>query len=375
MIRFLRKNKLTFLEYGPFLGLFLLMACSTTKPIPISTTDIKIPDWAKSVPKSKEYKYYIGRAYNVNLEEEGVELATQDVYYQIIRENFGVKTKIHKRLTETLQQADYNKKLEEISHDIQFSGIERENVFFSKKGLMEKQCLDSLKISKEVISQAKRRQKERLHKNKQWQAFLEGVENNNIRQVESSLKHGVPINGKGPHGNTALHIASKNGNLHLVELLISHGINLNIKNDEGDIAAHLAMSNNYNSIVKTLILKGSNVETPNSNGRTPFNWAVEKGYEDIVKFILEVKRIDPNHIDEKGDTPIFLASAKGYKKVLELLLKHGANLKTEDEYGNTPLLIASKKGHKEIVDMLTPKGIQLPRKTSSIKENVEHKYF
>ena len=53
--------------------------------------------------------------------------------------------------------------------------------------------------------------------------------------------------------------------------------------------------------------------------------------------------------NKNGETPLYVASQKGYKEVVELLLSKRASINLADKDGYTPLYIASWRGHKEVV--------------------------
>ena len=272
------------------------------------------------------------------------------------------KTKISKELTESLRQVNYKNRLEELSPDVNFMGIEREDIFIQKRRKGKINLWVLLKISKKTIADERNRLREKLKKDVQWNSFTEAVENNNIEKTASLIKDGVRINGQDRDGNTVLHTASRNGNLRLIELLISHGANLNIKNDDGDIPAHLAVDNNYNRVVKKLILEGSNAEAYSRHGKTLLNWSAEKGYRDIVKFILNVKKVDPDHVDKYGNTPLHRASTRGQKNIVSFLLSKGANKDAMNRQGDKPIDNALKKKFMGIVKILDEKKRQKRRR-------------
>uniref|UniRef100_A0A1X7TN60 Uncharacterized protein n=1 Tax=Amphimedon queenslandica TaxID=400682 RepID=A0A1X7TN60_AMPQE len=66
-------------------------------------------------------------------------------------------------------------------------------------------------------------------------------------------------------------------------------------------------------------------------------------------------------------TPLAMACIRGHTKIVELLLKKGANVNVTDENENTPLGIACKKGHTEIVELLLKHGIDNTNSTMNDK--------
>lgn len=53
-----------------------------------------------------------------------------------------------------------------------------------------------------------------------------------------------------------------------------------------------------------------------------------------------------------GQTPLMLAARKSNTTVVELLLRHGADVNTQDDIGNTALMCAIDCGNLEMVKLL-----------------------
>ena len=61
---------------------------------------------------------------------------------------------------------------------------------------------------------------------------------------------------------------------------------------------------------------------------------------------------DPNMHNDKGYTPLAYASMKGNPRMVELLLRSGANPNLQTKGGDTPAELALRFGHVQIADML-----------------------
>jgi len=90
-------------------------------------------------------------------------------------------------------------------------------------------------------------------------------------------------------------------------------------------------------------------------GGTPLHTAADRGYLRIVEFLLE-HGANPNMKNNYGSTPLHYAAMYGYPEVVELLLEHGANPNIQSNYGSTPLHYAAMYGYPEVVELLLEHG-------------------
>lgn len=162
---------------------------------------------------------------------------------------------------------------------------------------------------------------------------------------------------------TALHLAASNGQKTIVEHLLKEpGFrrHFNAETDDGKTALHLASENRHPEIVR-LLLQASDPNQPiakkekiHSQNLHPLHLALTENLNDpsydpdsilkTVRALLDDPRTDPNATDNRGNTPLALAS--NLRKVQELLLRDPRLDPTQpiSEDGETPLTHSAKLG-------------------------------
>ncbi len=83
--------------------------------------------------------------------------------------------------------------------------------------------------------------------------------------------------------------------------------------------------------------------------------AAREGQEDLLVQFLDAGA-DPNHVDERGYTPLILASYNGHLPATALLLARGASANQPDGKGSTALSGVAFKGEIEIARLLIEAG-------------------
>lgn len=78
----------------------------------------------------------------------------------------------------------------------------------------------------------------------------------------------------------------------------------------------------------------------------------------IVKLLLE-HGADRNLADLKGYTPLAIAAEEGHKKMVKILLKYGADVNAVSGHNVTPLYYALSNGHNELAELLIKKGADI----------------
>ncbi|MDH3311296.1 MAG: ankyrin repeat domain-containing protein, partial [Gammaproteobacteria bacterium] len=64
------------------------------------------------------------------------------------------------------------------------------------------------------------------------------------------------------------------------------------------------------------------------------------------------KSLRLNAQDDRGETALHFAAAKGSFEIVKLLLDHGADARATDGSGRTPATVAAAEGHAALAEFL-----------------------
>ncbi|XP_049314288.1 protein phosphatase 1 regulatory subunit 12A-like [Bactrocera dorsalis] len=167
--------------------------------------------------------------------------------------------------------------------------------------------------------------------------------------VEFLIEHGADINRQDNEGWTPLHATASCGFVSIARYLVEHGADPAAVNSDGDLAVDLAVDIQHLAMMDFM-----------QKVMTEHNIDCEKARQAEEQLMLsDAKkwlRSDASEVDrphpKTGATALHVAAAKGYTKVISLLLAGRANVDKQDNDGWTPLHAASHWGQKEAADML-----------------------
>ena len=114
----------------------------------------------------------------------------------------------------------------------------------------------------------------------------------------------------------------------------------------------------YNSLdgVRWLLKANAFIDVQEAYGWTPLHEAADGGRRKIVELLLSHGASTEIRSDNFGITPIYLAANNAHVGVVRMLVDAGANINHIDENGRTPLDEASRRNHFEVVHLLLKRG-------------------
>ena len=178
------------------------------------------------------------------------------------------------------------------------------------------------------------------------------------------VERGTEINAVDRAGTAPLHILAARGNLPGITLLLDKGANINIESGDGSAPLHAAAMGQQVEAIRLLAGRKANLEHRNRYGRTPLVVAARemRGVAVIGSLLDAGAQIDA--ADKASDTALTLASWRGSRDVVDLLLAKGATIPIGGAKGRWVLDNAVSTGLADLFRRMVEKGAELPAESS-----------
>ena len=165
------------------------------------------------------------------------------------------------------------------------------------------------------------------------------------------LEKGADTEAKDKNGMTPLLIAAQSGNVPMIKLLAEKGANIDaLANNMTPL--HFAIENGHTEAATTLLGLGADINKIDILGKTRLHIAIENNKTETALALIELGA-DVNLADGTLNfTPLQLAAQRGITELVEPLIEKGAKVNAKDEKGNTPLHLASKNGKSKTAKAL-----------------------
>jgi ankyrin repeat protein len=184
----------------------------------------------------------------------------------------------------------------------------------------------------------------------QLELFTELALEGKVAAAEALLREPAFIRSVDGEGRTALFAATVAGDLQLLEQVLALSPELDLCDVHGATALFYSATGST-AVLRRLIQLGADVNVQDQGGRSPLIVAVLMNRVEAVGLLLAAGA-DVNRQDRHGATALFYAADAGLFELAKLLLNRGADPELADNGGNTPIQIAEAKSFPKIVHLL-----------------------
>lgn len=221
--------------------------------------------------------------------------------------------------------------------------------------------------------------------------LLEAASRNDIAEVRRLLVKGVSPDSTNEDGLTALHQCCIDDNEEMMKLLLEFGANVNAEDSEKWTPLHAAATCGHLHLVRYLIASGANLLAVNADGNMAYDICEDEAALEHIESEMARRGVTQELIDEtraatetamlrdlthaasigadleyqdhQGATPLHIAAANGYIRVVEFLLDQHVSTDVKDNDGWQPVHTAACWGHLEVLELLVQNGADLNART------------
>ena len=194
-----------------------------------------------------------------------------------------------------------------------------------------------------------------------YSGLLAAAHKGDIAEIERLIAAKSDLNARDPYGRTPLHVATHAGKVEAIRVLAKAGANLGLlEKDRYDAVTIAAVANNEDALRALLAAGASAKLTPSRYDGTALIAAAHLGHTGVVKQLIAAGA-PLDHVNNLHWTALIESIVLGdggarHTETLRALVSAGANLQLADRNGNTPLKLAQGRGYKAMVEILVKAG-------------------
>ncbi|XP_045463564.1 transient receptor potential cation channel subfamily A member 1 isoform X3 [Harmonia axyridis] len=177
------------------------------------------------------------------------------------------------------------------------------------------------------------------------------------------------LNNQDNAGNTPLHIAVENESLDAVDFLLKLGVRTDILNEKHQAVIHLTTELNKVKVLEVMgrFKSSINIELGGNHGRTALHIAAIYDHDECAKMLISMFGASPKSRCNNGYYPIHEAAKNASSKTLEVFLQWGEMngttrsemISLPDAEGNIPLHSAVHGGDLKAVELCLKSGAKI----------------
>jgi ankyrin repeat protein len=163
----------------------------------------------------------------------------------------------------------------------------------------------------------------------------------NLSNMELLLKSGATVDARDNDGMTSLLLAAQSTRCGAAaQLLLEHDASFRVRNKNGQTPLHLASRWGLSDVVASLLKLGADVDAQDNDKMTPLLCASGPFRSIAAAQVLLKHGANVRLRNKNGQTPLHVASENHFSNVVALLLESGAEVDAQDDNNMTPLQIA-----------------------------------
>ncbi|XP_071050717.1 transient receptor potential cation channel subfamily A member 1 isoform X2 [Onthophagus taurus] len=192
---------------------------------------------------------------------------------------------------------------------------------------------------------------------------------NRTNILEFILSQGADFNPQDNAGNTPLHVAVENGSLDAVDYLLQIGVKTDILNEKKQAPVHLATELDKVTVLQVMSKHKSKIDIQQGgeHGRTALHIAAIYDHEECARILITEFGACPRKPCNNGYYPIHEAAKNASSKTLEVFLQWGEArgcsreemISFYDAEGNVPLHSAVHGGDIKAVELCLKSGAKI----------------
>ncbi|KPC96461.1 ankyrin repeat domain-containing protein [Streptomyces albus] len=191
--------------------------------------------------------------------------------------------------------------------------------------------------------------------------MLEAAREGDEAAVRAALRAGARTEARDAKRRTPLLLAALGDHVAAARVLVEAGADPDAQDERSDSPWLVTGVTGSVRMARVLLEAGPDLGLTNRFGGTSLIPASERGHVAYVREVLERTSIEVDHVNRLGWTALLEAVILGdggpdHRKVVALLLDHGADPELADKDGVTPLEHARRRGFDEIARLLRDAG-------------------